>query len=97
MKKRPAGMGAGRDQCAPASELVFDQPGVAAAIVGTINPLHLAHNVAMAANLKRPEPYIGCNIRGLAYPRCVSLPCSSRTSRILPLPPSRLRWPVHRT
>ena len=59
-------LGAGQDPVRASFELVFDQPGVAAAIVGTINPLHLAHNVAMAAQaLKRPEPYIGCNIRGL--------------------------------
>ena len=42
-------LGAGRDPVRASFELVFDQPGVAAAIVGTINPLHLAHNVAMAA------------------------------------------------
>ena len=42
-------LGAGQDPVRASFELVFDQPGVAAAIVGTINPLHLAHNVAMAA------------------------------------------------
>lgn len=42
-------LGAGQDPVRTSFELVFDQPGVAAAIVGTINPLHLAHNVAMAA------------------------------------------------
>ncbi|MEB0079217.1 aldo/keto reductase [Pseudomonas sp. CCI3.2] len=30
-------------------QLLFAHPGVASAIVGTINPLHLAHNVAIAA------------------------------------------------
>ena len=34
-------------------ELLFTQPGVASAIVGTINPLHLAHNVATAAKVIR--------------------------------------------
>lgn len=33
--------------------LLFEQPGVASAIVGTINPLHLAHNVATVANVLR--------------------------------------------
>lgn len=40
---------AGQDPVRASFELVFGQPGVGAAIVGTINPLHLAHNVAMAA------------------------------------------------
>ncbi|WP_027897192.1 aldo/keto reductase [Zestomonas thermotolerans] len=34
-------------------ELVFGHPGVSAAIVGTINPLHLSHNVATAAQVIR--------------------------------------------
>ena len=29
-------------------ELIFDHPGVASAIIGTINPAHLAANVATA-------------------------------------------------
>jgi len=33
--------------------LLFAQTGVASAIVGTINPLHLAHNVATAAQVIR--------------------------------------------
>lgn len=89
-------LGAGQDPVRTSFELVFDQPGVAAAIVGTINPLHLAHNVAMAAQaLKRPEPYIGCNIRGLT-------PAVHSAAMFLPNEPypacrPRLRWPVHRT
>jgi len=35
--------------------LVFKHPGVASAIVGTINPLHLAHNVATAAAVIRRQ------------------------------------------
>ncbi|UVE17284.1 aldo/keto reductase [Pseudomonas sp. LS44] len=34
-------------------ELIFGHPGVHAAIVGTINPLHLTHNVATAAEVIR--------------------------------------------
>lgn len=34
-------------------ELLFSHPGVCSAIVGTINPLHLAHNVATAAAVIR--------------------------------------------
>jgi aryl-alcohol dehydrogenase-like predicted oxidoreductase len=32
---------------------LFEHPGVASAIVGTINPLHLAHNVATVAKVLR--------------------------------------------
>jgi hypothetical protein len=32
-------------------ELLFAPPGVSSAIVGTINPLHLAHNVATVARI----------------------------------------------
>ena len=32
-------------------ELLFSHPGVSSAIVGTINPVHLAHNVATAAKV----------------------------------------------
>ncbi len=39
----------GVDPVRASFELLFDHPGVASAIVGTINPLHLAHNVASAA------------------------------------------------
>lgn len=35
--------------------LLFEHPGVASAIVGTINPLHLAHNVATAAAVIRRQ------------------------------------------
>ena len=34
-------------------ELLFAHPGVASAIVGTINPLHLAHNVSTVAKVLR--------------------------------------------
>ena len=39
----------GVDPVRASFQLLFDHPGVASAIVGTINPLHLAHNVATAA------------------------------------------------
>ena len=39
----------GVDPVRASFELLFDRPGVTSAIVGTINPLHLAHNVAIAA------------------------------------------------
>lgn len=39
----------GIDPVRASFELLFAHPGVASAIVGTINPLHLAHNVAIAA------------------------------------------------
>jgi aryl-alcohol dehydrogenase-like predicted oxidoreductase len=35
--------------------LLFQHPGVAGAIVGTINPLHLAHNAAVAAAVIRRQ------------------------------------------
>ncbi|MCY1426321.1 hypothetical protein D9M71_421390 [compost metagenome] len=41
----------GVDPVRASFELVFGHPGVNSAIVGTINPLHLAHNVAMAAEV----------------------------------------------
>lgn len=43
----------GVDPVRASFELLFDQPGVASAIVGTINPLHLAHNVATVAQILR--------------------------------------------
>ena len=43
----------GVDPVRASFELLFDQPGVASAIVGTINPLHLAHNVATVAQVLR--------------------------------------------
>ncbi len=46
-----ATLGAGVDPVRTSFELVLDQPGVATAIVGTINPLHLAHNVSIAAEV----------------------------------------------
>ena len=39
----------GVDPVRASFELLFAHPGVASAIVGTINPLHLSHNVATAA------------------------------------------------
>lgn len=39
----------GVDPVQASFELLFQHPGVTGAIVGTINPLHLAHNVATAA------------------------------------------------
>lgn len=45
----------GVDPVRASFELLFDRPGIASAIVGTINPLHLAHNVNTAASvLRRP-------------------------------------------
>ena len=44
-------LGAGVDPVRASFELIFGHPGVASAIVGTINPLHLSHNVAMAAQV----------------------------------------------
>lgn len=43
----------GVDPVRASFELVFGHPGVCSAIVGTINPLHLAHNVATAAAVIR--------------------------------------------
>jgi len=43
----------GIDPVRASFELLFAQPGVASAIVGTINPLHLAHNVATVARVIR--------------------------------------------
>ena len=43
----------GTDPVRASFELLFAHPGVASAIVGTINPLHLAHNVATAAAVIR--------------------------------------------
>ncbi|NWA00436.1 aldo/keto reductase [Pseudomonas gingeri] len=43
----------GIDPVQASFELLFAQPGVASAIVGTINPLHLAHNVATVARVIR--------------------------------------------
>lgn len=43
----------GVDPVRASFELLFDHPGVVSAIVGTINPLHLAHNVATAAAVLR--------------------------------------------
>ncbi|EIK96961.1 aldo/keto reductase [Pseudomonas sp. M47T1] len=43
----------GIDPVRASFELLFAHPGVASAIVGTINPLHLAHNVATAAAVIR--------------------------------------------
>lgn len=43
----------GVDPVKASFELVFGHQGVASAIVGTINPLHLAHNVATVAQVLR--------------------------------------------
>lgn len=44
----------GIDPVRASFELLFSHPGVSSAIVGTINPVHLAHNVATVADvLKR--------------------------------------------
>lgn len=43
----------GVDPVRASFELLFSHPGVCSAIVGTINPLHLAHNVATAAAVIR--------------------------------------------
>ncbi|MCO6056436.1 aldo/keto reductase [Pseudomonas sp. MOB-449] len=40
---------AGVDPVRASFELIFGHPGVTSAIIGTINPLHLSHNVATAA------------------------------------------------
>jgi len=45
----------GVDPVRASFELLFEHPGVASAIVGTINPLHLAHNVAIAAAVIRRQ------------------------------------------
>ena len=45
----------GVDPVRASFELVFAHPGVASAIVGTINPVHLAHNVASAAAVIRSQ------------------------------------------
>ncbi|WP_434558933.1 aldo/keto reductase [Pseudomonas sp. Z4-20] len=43
----------GEDPVRASFELLFEHPGVASAIVGTIDPLHLAHNVATVARVLR--------------------------------------------
>jgi aryl-alcohol dehydrogenase-like predicted oxidoreductase len=45
----------GQDPVRASFELLFDHPGVVSAIVGTINPLHLAHNVASAVAVLRAK------------------------------------------
>jgi len=45
----------GVDPVQASFELLFAHPGVASAFVGTINPLHLAHNVATAAAVIRRQ------------------------------------------
>src|SRR3990167_8907218 len=46
-------LAAGVDPVRASFELLFSHPGVCSAIVGTINPVHLAHNVATAAAVIR--------------------------------------------
>ncbi|NBA93955.1 aldo/keto reductase [Pseudomonas sp. R5(2019)] len=43
----------GIDPVRASFQLLFEHPGVTSAIVGTINPVHLAHNVATAAAVLR--------------------------------------------
>lgn len=43
----------GVDPVRASFELLFGHPGVSSAIVGTINPVHLAHNVATVAQVLR--------------------------------------------
>lgn len=38
-----------KTRCARLFELIFGHPGTTSAIIGTINPVHLAHNVRTAA------------------------------------------------
>ena len=45
----------GVDAVQASFELLFAHPGVSSAIVGTINPLHLAHNVATVARILRQQ------------------------------------------
>mgnify|MGYP003859037989 CR=1 FL=1 len=47
---------AGEDPIRASFELLFAQPGVTSAIVGTINPQHLSDNVATAAAVLRQRP-----------------------------------------
>jgi aryl-alcohol dehydrogenase-like predicted oxidoreductase len=44
----------GVDPVRASFELIFAHPGVTSAIIGTINPLHLTHNVATVAKVIRP-------------------------------------------
>lgn len=44
-------LASGVDPVRASFELLFAHPGVSSAIVGTINPVHLAHNVATVARL----------------------------------------------
>jgi aryl-alcohol dehydrogenase-like predicted oxidoreductase len=46
-------LASGIDPVRASFELLFSHPGVCSAIVGTINPVHLAHNVATAAAVIR--------------------------------------------
>ncbi|MOA48133.1 hypothetical protein D3C78_1708350 [compost metagenome] len=43
----------GVDPVRASFDLLFAHPGVSSAIVGTINPVHLAHNVATVAAILR--------------------------------------------
>jgi aryl-alcohol dehydrogenase-like predicted oxidoreductase len=46
----------GIDPIQASFELIFGHPGVSSAIIGTINPQHLAHNAAIAAAvIRRPD------------------------------------------
>ncbi|XBY63691.1 aldo/keto reductase [Pseudomonas solani] len=49
-------VGAGVDPVKASFELIFGHPGVGSAIIGTINPLHLSHNVTTAAEVLKGRP-----------------------------------------
>ncbi len=49
-------LGAGIDPVRASFELIFGHPGVTSAIIGTINPLHLSHNVATAVAVIEGTP-----------------------------------------
>ena len=44
-------LAAGADPVRASFELIFAHPGTSSAIIGTINPQHLTHNVSVAANV----------------------------------------------
>ena len=50
---QPGGPGQDSDPLRASFELVFSHPGTSSAIIGTINPQHLAQNAAVAASVIR--------------------------------------------
>ena len=50
---QPGGSGQDSDPLRASFELVFSHPGTSSAIIGTINPQHLAQNAAVAASVIR--------------------------------------------